>query len=440
MSIIIYTPRITPRIQYAWEIILRHVLQAEYTLCSDLAAYRNADGCKINYSTERQDAREVFIPAGNLLFASGIRPQDTTVFYLETRPAFFQCNVPDADIPFDMPAAIFYLVTRYEEYLPFEPDPHDRFPAAASLAHQNGFLQIPIVNYWCLDFYDLVKKYYPQIEVGKSRYQFRPTYDIDLAWAYRHKGFARTIGAGLRHLLRADFTSLQHQFHTLFGKKADPFDSYDYLENLHQQFNLHPIYFFLLGDYAPFDKNIHHRQPALRRLIRRLDQQNETGIHPSYRSHQQPERIGMERQRLEDMTAHPIAHSRQHFLRLRFPHTCRALLNAGIRHDYTLGYADAIGFRAGIATPFPWYDLEAETTTKLMMHPFQVMDVALKTYLKLPPEAAVLAVRNLIEQTKAVGGTFSTIWHNSSLSHLDGWQAWRPVYETILQMATKTPE
>lgn len=436
MPIIIYVAHPTPRVRYAWEVVFRHVLRVEYQLCSDLATYRNADGCKINYSKQRQEAGEVLVPAGNLLFESRVRPQNISLTTWQGIPAFFTPDAPVADIPFDLPAAVFYLVSRYEEYLPFTPDAHGRFPAKSSFAYQNNFLKSPIVNDWCLKFYKIIQKRYPRLPGLKKTFRFQPTFDIDIAWAYRYKGILRSVAAAGRSFLRRDLLHLKLQFQTLSGTQADPFDQYHFLENIHQDSSLKPIYFFLLGNYSTYDKNISHRSKALRRLIRQLDQKNEIGIHPSYRSDHRAERISQEKKHLENILEHTVERSRQHYLRLRSPDTYRALLQAGIRHDYTMGYADAIGFRAGIATPFPWYDLEREQPTELMIHPFQVMDATLRQYLKLTPSEAIAQIQNLIETTRNGGGTFTSIWHNSSLSPLDGWSGWREVYEALVRLAT----
>jgi len=436
MPFTVYVAHPTPRVRYAWEVIFRHVLQVEYKLCSDLATYRNADGCKINYSKQRQATDEVLVPAGNLLFESRVRPQNISPASWQGLPAFCTDETTNGDLPFDLPAAIFYLVARYEEYLPFTPDTHGRFSAKTSFAYQNNFLESPIVNLWCLAFYKTAQQRYPQLPDLKKTFRFQPTFDIDIAWAYRHKGILRAVATAGRSIFRGEIPHLKQQFQTLFGVRADPFDAYAFLERLHQHSSLKPIYFFLLGNYGAYDKNISHRSHALRRLIRGLDQKNEIGIHPSYRSNHCVERISREKKRLENILGRAVECSRQHYLRLSLPDTYRALLRAGIRHDYTMGYADAIGFRAGIATPFPWYDLEREQATELMVHPFQLMDVTLKQYLKLRPAAAIEQIQNVIKTTRSVGGTFIPIWHNSSLSSLDGWAGWREVYEALVQLAT----
>ncbi|MDX1943699.1 MAG: polysaccharide deacetylase family protein [Saprospiraceae bacterium] len=435
MRLIVYTPTVTARVQYAWEVLLRYVLKIDYELVSNLDFYQSADAYKINYSTQRQNNQEVFIPAGNLLFESGIRQQIIEILSTENLPVFFQQTASNADLPFDLPALVFYLTTRYEEYLPYRQDAHRRFPAWESLAYREGFLQQPVVNQWACRLRTIMELRYPRIQMPRLIYRFQPTYDVDMAWAYRYKGWKRNVLAGLKELLQGKFVDLEQRMQVLSGKAEDPFFTFAYLDELHQQYQLQPIYFFLLGDYSAFDKNIPPQRPALQELIQTLHRQYPIGIHPSYRSDGQPQQIRREVQRLKDATDDPVVRSRQHFLLLRFPQTYRNLLAAGITSDYTMGFAVETGFRASIATAYPWYDLENEMITPLMIHPFQAMDVTLKNYLQLSPQAAFEKVQGLIEAIKSVGGTFSTIWHNSSLSTVDGWQDWKEMYEKMVKMA-----
>ncbi len=438
MRLLIYTPTLTPRVQYAWEVLLRYVLKTDFELTTDLETYLRSDACKINYSNERRNPSEVFIPAGKLLFESGIRPQQIDLFRVEQLPAFFQQSAQEVDFPFDFPSLVFYLISRYEEYLPYERDVHGRFPARASLAYREGFLQQPLVNQWACRLRELLEARFPGFTLPKLTYRFQPTYDVDMAWAYHYKGWVRNISGAFRDFFKGNFQDIIHRFRVLSGVAEDPFYSFPYLEQLHRQLNLKPIFFFLLGDYGNFDKNISPRQPALRELIHQIHRRYPIGIHPSYQSDGQPAQIRREVQRLKEITEDPVVRSRQHFLLLRLPQTYRELLGTGITSDYTMGFAAETGFRASIATPYPWYDLEKEQATSLMVHPFQVMDVTLKNYLRFQPEEAVARVGQLIEATKAVNGTFSTIWHNSSFSKLEKWHAWREVYEVIVKMATKS--
>lgn len=437
MRLLVYTPMPTPRVQYAWDVLLRHALGLDFELTADRAAYlAAADCCKINYSQQRTDATEVFVPRGNLLLESDIRPQMLEPLEWHGLPAFFQLDYLSADLPFDLPALAFYLATRYEEYLPAERDAHGRFPAQASLAHRYAFLQRPLINEWALQLRALLQIRYPRWQPSTLAYRFQPTFDVDMAWAYKHKGWHRQLAAGFLECATGKFKTAANRWRVLTAQQEDPFFTFNYIRQLHEERSWQPIFFFLLGDYGPFDKNIAHRQPALRSLIQNLHQQFPTGIHPSYQSNSQPKAIRREMLRLAAITQGPVTRSRQHFLRLRFPDTYRALSAAGITADYTMGYASQTGFRASMATPYPWYDLEQEQPTSLMIHPFQAMDVTLRDYLQLSPEAAVENVQSLMAATRAVGGTFSIIWHNSSFSEWHNWGPWRAAYAAILRIAT----
>jgi hypothetical protein len=120
---------------------------------------------------------------------------------------------------------------------------------------------------------------------------------------------------------------------------------------------------------------------------------------------------------------------------LNFPATYRNLINLDIADDYSMGYASQIGFRAGIADTFPFYDLDSDTATHLQIHPFAVMDGTLADYLQIHVDEALQKIKPLIDETKAVKGTFMSIWHNVSLSNQGKWKDWRNVYEEMIQYA-----
>jgi hypothetical protein len=138
---------------------------------------------------------------------------------------------------------------------------------------------------------------------------------------------------------------------------------------------------------------------------------------------------------LADTVHVDIIRSRQHFLKLSLPTTYRNLINLGIQHDYSMGYASQVGFRAGIASSFNFYDLDLDTETKLRIHPFAVMDGTLKDYLNLNPEEAKAIISQLIEEVKKVDGEMMSLWHNETLSNEDRWTGWLEVYEHLLQEA-----
>ena len=99
-----------------------------------------------------------------------------------------------------------------------------------------------------------------------------------------------------------------------------------------------------------------------------------------------------------------------------------------------MGFNDLPGFRAGIARPFPVYDISREKRTGVTAVPFQVMDGTLRQYMNLDPDSATGVIRELVAATRKAGGLFIPIWHNTSLSEGNGWEGWRRVFSEMLSI------
>lgn len=435
---LIYSSKKSSRLVYASNLLFQQLLSIEYTFTDDYLFYRSHTGPKIHYGARRLPDDEVFLSASSLLFEQGVRALVPEVIYLEKRPALFPGSA-DSDWPFDLLAMCFYCVSRYEEYLPFAGDRYGRFPAVASLAHRCGFLQRPILNEWAYEFGKKLQAKWPDLKWTKPAFHFQLTYDIDMAWAYRHRPWWRLWAGGAAQVLRGQWSGLVERVQVLRGRAKDPFYVFAELEQLHNQYPSETLFFWLLGDPAKYDQNASVKRPEFQQLIRRIAERYPIGIHPSFQSNRQPDRIAMEKQRLAEMTSTSIKRSRQHFLMLEFPTTYRRLIALGITDDYSMGYADQVGYRAGMAGPFPWYDLLAERATSLTIHPFAVMDVSLHLYLKLEPATALAKVQEMIDQVRQFGGTFSLLWHNSSFAEKIGWAGWAPIHEAILAYAATPP-
>ncbi|MCB9282463.1 MAG: polysaccharide deacetylase family protein [Lewinellaceae bacterium] len=353
------------------------------------------------------------------------------VVWFDDLPALFPMPGPaPSGWHFDLFSMAFFLLSRYEEYLPGQRDANGRFPASASLAVQKGFLEIPALDCWIARLANELSSGFPELPVSISGFSFQPTFDVDQAWAYLHKPLWRQIGGILKFILSREWSRFLQRLAVWIKKESDPFDTFSFIL---QQHPTPPLFFFLLADPGPYDKNNPPDHPALQSLIRELATKAPLGIHPSYKSLEIPELVAKEKERLERITGSTIHKSRQHFLRLRLPETYRALMAAGIEEDYSMGYADAIGFRAGTAFPFRWYDLEMECATELLVHPFQAMDVTLRQYLGLSPEEAMTALSGLLEKVRQTGGPFCTVWHNSSFDEKGGWRGWTAVYRHLLK-------
>ena len=431
---LIYTEKITNRVTYIFRVIFEDILKIHYEITSSREEFLASDDIKFSYG-KNPVSDELFFASADILFERGIRHIDLTFTEHENLPVFFPVHHKQSALPFDPFAASFYMVSRYEEYLPYKKDEYGRFSAMESIAYKKGFLNKPVVNIWANKTGNILKQNFPGFDFKGHVYEFTPTIDIDAAWAYRQKGFFRILGGYFSALARLDFEEFSERTSVLFGQQKDPFDTYDFQYTIHKKYNLKPVYFILFGEYGLNDKNIPVRNRKFHRLIKSIADTSSVGIHPSYNSNFREGKLKLEVERLSRVLHREITKSRQHFLVLQLPTTYRNLINLDINDDYTMGFAAAPGFRAGICTAYPFFDLDMDTATHLKIHPFIYMEGTLKDYMNLTPEQAIDTIKPLIEEVKKVNGTFIPIWHNESLSDKKRWAGWQKVYEEMIQLA-----
>lgn len=424
--LLIYSHTGSARMQFICSFIFKEMMGIYYELTIDSEAFKNYTGAKINYSDSKTSDDEFYIQNHSLLFEYGIAEQEINCFSANDRKAFFK--IAGSDFPFDIFAATFYLISRYEEYLPHEKDMYGRFTHENSLAYQEKFLNIPLVNNWVTDFAESLKNRFPAVSFGQpSTFHFLPTYDIDIAYSYKHKGFLRNTGGFLKS------PSLE-RIKVLAGALKDPFDCYDWLNNLHKQYPVDPVYFFLVAEEnEQFDKNILPHKDAMWRLVKKHASKYEIGIHPSWQSNTKKVLLDSEMEWLAAMSGiKRITKSRQHYIKFSLPATYQTLMEAGITDEYSMGYGSINGFRASVASPFFWYDLEKEIQTSLRIHPFCFMDANSYYEQKQDAEQAYEELMHYYTVCKAVNGTLITIWHNNFLGTAKEFKGWKEVYSTFI--------
>ena len=427
---IVYTHSLTPRLQYVVDFLSQY-FQIPFKLTSNEDKYLDAQvACKLNYSFHRLLPEEIWIHPHPLLSESAVRPVKAETFEYAGTKAFFKT---EGDLPFDIFAAIFFLLTRYEEYLPNSKDEYGRYAHTNALAYKEGFLQQPAINMWLEELRRLFNEKETDCAIQKQHFQFIATYDIDMAWSYKNKGFKRNAGAFAKHLIEGQFRQIISRIRVLTNKQPDPFDSFEWMHSLHQQYGLQPLYFFLVAQQTgKYDKNISVQNGAFQQLVHSIAANNKIGLHPSWQSGDMPMLIKKEKNVLETLSNKTIVHSRQHYIRFTLPHTYRYLMDAGIQHDYSMGYGTINGFRASIATPFYWYDLNKEEKTNLLVHPFCFMEgnsFYIQKFTAAQALEELLYFKNIIQ---SVNGTMYTIWHNSSLGTDPQFAGWREVYEQFI--------
>ncbi|WP_413532793.1 polysaccharide deacetylase family protein [Empedobacter brevis] len=406
-EIIIFTEKITNRINYIFDFIFINFSGINYKITTDFNEFIQTNSPKINFSNQLLE-NEINFKVDELLLETNIQKN----INYSTLTEIGKC---------------FYWLSRYEEYIakPHQFDKHNRF-LGSDLDYS-----IPIVDKICLEIQEKIKTKFPDISLKKRIYKQINTHDVDYAWKYLYHSPKIKYGSLLKKLLKADFKEFLNQIKILNHQEKDPYDTFDYLKDLAEKHQIETIFFWLLGDYSTFDKNHHWKNNEQKKLIREISTWAEIGIHPSYQSNYEGNKLPTELNRLEKIINKPVKKSRQHFIKLNFPNTYQQLLINGILEDYTMGFSHQLGFRAGTSTPFNWFDLTINQQTLLTIFPFVAMDVTLKNYLNLSPQQSIEEIKRLKQTIKEVNGTFITLFHQSNLN--GDWKDWRKVYESIFE-------
>jgi hypothetical protein len=431
IKIAVYSKSINPRIEYAVKLVFGVVLGIDYSIIDQKENFQKQEGIKINYSGDNFDSVLKIMPFG-LLEEHSVRKQEINISMWHDLPVFFQSDT--IEIPFDLFSSVFFLVTRYEEYLPFKPDQHGRFEADQSLAWQGKFLRLPIVELWCIELAKHLGIADKCPNIQSNNYSFRLTVDIDFPWRYLNKGLLYTAGKLGRDLITFRLKEFIYHFLVLLKKKPDPGNSYHALTEMEKRLGHSIRYFIFCRKRDTFDRNLTVGSKQFEKLLQQLDGKKNIGIHPSYASSDNLSLMVEEISYLSKVLNRKIESSRQHYLRLFFPTSYRNLIYQGVLCDYSMGFASHTGFRAGIARSFNFFDLTEEKETKLRIFPFQVMDRTLLSYLSLTPDEAINEYEYYTNCIRSVGGEFICLWHNDSVCDLGEWKGWKDVFEKMVEL------
>ena len=431
----------TARHEYVAYIVFDVVLGRPYQWCDSVVQWKQSQGLKIQYGGKLQtELAAAWIPSCGLLEGTGLDHPARSTWSDVSGPGvpgkgrlpFGVVNESAGRVDADWWSWVFWMVTRLEEYNASDTafDGMGRFQAVASMAYLENWLLRPEVEV-------RIRAWASSLGIMPRccSYKVNPTIDVDSAYAFRHRSAMRTAGATVKDILTGSGNRLAERWRVLVLGKPDPYDTYDWLESVHAAHGLQARYFFLLANRGPNDRPVDWRQPGMKALVNRLSQSATVGIHPGVASHDSShaEKLKMEIVRLEEISKMPVRNSRQHYLLQRLPESWRRLAEVGIRHDHSLGYADSIGFRAGMSRPFRAFDASANRPLELTIHPVSAMDATLNRYMELSPNQALDSLEELADEVKAVDGELTLLWHNETVSECMEWRGWRMVYEQVFE-------
>jgi peptidoglycan/xylan/chitin deacetylase (PgdA/CDA1 family) len=309
-------------------------------------------------------------------------------------------------------------------------DAHGRFRAAAS----------------CLDPLD------PPLERLRARLGLEPprwfgarfavalTHDIDVPWRWTRRGAlgaAARAKAAIRARRPSRAAAEAAALATLPLHKArgtDPNWTFERIADIEAAHGARSTHFVLAGHAHPADGPAPDAYERLRpRLVAALLESGaEIGLHGSYTAADDAARLAAERDRLAAL-AGPLTGQRYHYLRVDPHRNLVPLVRLGFAYDGSFGFADAPGFRGGIAQPFRPWDLARGRPLDLVELPLALMDATLgeERYLGLSARDAEGEVMRLLDWAAERGGGFAILWHNEWFDER-AFPGWAALYERTL--------
>lgn len=346
----------------------------------------------------------------------------------------------------DIFGSAFFMLSRYEEIVKRKRDHFDRFSAFSSLAHQESFLDRPIVNEYLEILWKAIKQLWPQLKRKKRKAQTYVSCDVDVPYSPGTKSISRLVrqmGGDL--IKRKNYLQCIQTGFNFFGAQLghyglDPYyRKFRWMMDANEQAG-NVVAFYFLTDHtsSEFDGCYAINEPIMHGLISAIsDRGHEIGLHSSYHTYKNKEQTCREADKMRAvMQEHGLDHStmggRQHFLRWSNPESARNFEAADLTYDTTLGFPEFAGFRCGVCYEYPLFDLIQRRELNLIERPLTVMEKSVfdKNYMGYEYDIDGLQVFEQLKQNcHTFNGDFTILWHNHQFPKRQA----EEIYQTIIQ-------
>jgi Family of unknown function (DUF7033) len=426
--LLVYSQKITTRLTYSFKHIFLRILGVDVQFTTAIEEFIAHDGAKMSYGKQPL-GNELFVQENGLLVEQGIESIDIQIRHWDEIPAFFPASDKSA-IPYDIFAASFYLLSRYEEYLPHVKDAKGRYPATESLAFQNNFLELPIVDIWAYKLKEICKQFFPELIFPQKRMVLHNVISVQRPFAFSQKGIFRSLLCYFQDLFKGKFKNNFFRSQVLLGIRKDPFDTFTWIVNIAKRSTSKMTVFFLLGENESYQDSLNRHRKTFQLLVKYVADYKEVGLLYSASSLTKYKTLQEEVKRMETTINRKVLSAKQSDYFVNLPENYRNLIELEIEKDFTMAYYDTPGFRGGTCTPFLFYDLDYEIKTPLILHPIAVASTALKD-----EDASVIKekIEELLTKVANVNGLFSVVFNNDDFTSDEENSIWRKLFSETLQ-------
>jgi|TARA_R110002110_G_scaffold202466_1_gene413493 hypothetical protein len=427
--LLVYTQKITPRITYAFRHICTRILGLETQFTSTIEAFVAHSGAKLSYGKQPLSS-EMFIHSQGLLTQQGFESTDIVIKVWEDTKCFFS-SISNSAVPFDIFSASFYLMSRYEEYLPHVKDTIGRYPYTQSLAHREGFLKQPVVDMWAYKFKVILLDSFPDLVFPIKKMTIHNVIDASQPFAFVQRGFLRAVMGFGSDLWKMKMRSIITRGQVLMTLRKDPYNTFNWIINTAKRSVSKHTFFFRLGDSSNYKEGINTKRMKFKLLVKFISDYKEVGLIFSSDRLVDYEKVKKEKERMEDITNRILRSSMNAHYIVNLPAIYRNLVELEVEEDFTMVYENKVGFRAGTCTPFLFYDLDSETKTPLIIHPLAFTTSAFEKKYDSEINKTCNMLYDAVDQ---VNGTFSVVFSNRDFTSSEKNKTWRSIFSEKLQI------
>jgi len=460
-----HPPGRDPERTYAFDVILREFLGLDY----EAQPYSGSDICITVVGDERQRQLSIAdvllalpedqwlqtgsLPVGPLAVweprdggVDGLVPASVPVIYgRQKQGTMFEASENEAYLGVDIFGSAFFMLTRYEEFVSPDRDQFDRFPASASLAFREGFLERPVINEYLEILWSALQRLWPELRRPARQYRAFVTHDVDVL-SLHGRSITSVLGSVGIDLFKRREPALAVRRLGAYWKSrpgtgvadSDPYNTFDFLMDVSEESGLRDGFFFVTGNSnSGRDPTYDFGNQSILSLLQRIHQRgHEIGFHGSFETYRDGGRSKSEVNRLRHICDEAEIRQdqwggRQHYLRWENPTTWQNWEECGLNYDSTMGYAQQVGFRCGCCFEFPVFNLSTRERLRLRERPLVAMESSLLTYMKYSIADTELKVNELIDICRRYRGDFTLLWHN----HMLAARATQDAYRRIVRMA-----
>ncbi len=376
--LLVYTHKITPRIRYIFKHVFENMLMINFNLTSKVEIFVAHSGPKLSYS-KKSLGDELFIKSHLLLFEQGVTPQKLKLDFWDDLPIFFKTNA-DSDFPFDIFAASFFLLSRYEECLPYLKTDKGHFDPSQSVSSEFDFLELPIVDLWVSKFQKKLSSTFNEIDKKNSGKPSKKFFlEVPLAFRYSNRSFLENLEDFFSSIWKLNFKQLIIQISVLIRLKNDPYDTFDLWKEWFKKSSIKPQVFFLFSHSSSYQVTTSIFNLRFRKIIKKTGDFFSLGLLASVKAQiDSKKQMIREKNDFQKLTNRTIFDVRLNNGIVDLRKDYEMLSENEFRNDYSMGYLDQAGFRAGTATPFYFYDVSREFQISLKLIPIFATENSLK--------------------------------------------------------------